>query len=355
MAFDFDVFVSYAQSDIEFARHVVSWLRESRTRVWFAEEQLVPGSRFRAGLQQGVRECQHLVAILTSAYIQRPWTQRELDLFDLSAGEEDRRILCLQLEDVQIGSLDQVLQVHQRIPWVGRGFDAAGFWLLYCGLTKRPPGPRSEWTKQGKSLRRPTKYDSNVEWQNTQLQITSSPTRFDGPDQAPMTFLDEISKPSSNAILADFLELVESTRAVDVDLINRVLNGTERDWPTTFDQLRSCLRHPSDGGTVVRSKIVELWASGHCQAAAVLALASDRLSVDEFGSWALLDCGLFDVARSFLLFQTMSSTKESEVWFSWAIAEMVWPLLSRAAIKAPAKPCTPIPHVRCISTYGAMR
>jgi len=71
--YSFDVFLSYANTDIEFARQMVDWIRLSGFRVWFDEEQLVPGSRFRSGLQQGLRESQHLVTILTSSYIHRSW------------------------------------------------------------------------------------------------------------------------------------------------------------------------------------------------------------------------------------------------------------------------------------------
>lgn len=41
-------------------------------------------------LQQGLRESQHMLSVLTAAYCTRPWTQRELDLFDLSADHSDR-------------------------------------------------------------------------------------------------------------------------------------------------------------------------------------------------------------------------------------------------------------------------
>src|SRR5687768_16770335 len=106
--YPFDVFVSYAHQDIEFARQVVHWIRSSGFQVWFDEEQLVPGSRFRAGLQQGLRESQHLVTILTNSYTNRPWTQRELDLFDLTAEHTDRRILAITVGESDLGPLDQV-------------------------------------------------------------------------------------------------------------------------------------------------------------------------------------------------------------------------------------------------------
>ena len=69
--YSFDVFLSYAYQDASFARNLVEWLRRSGYKVWVDEEQLVPGSQFRAGLQQGLRESRHMVVMLTSDYVNR--------------------------------------------------------------------------------------------------------------------------------------------------------------------------------------------------------------------------------------------------------------------------------------------
>jgi hypothetical protein len=151
--FSFDIFLSYAHQDVVFARDLAGWLRECGLAVWLAEEQLVPGSRFRAGLEQGIRESRDLVAVLTEAYSSRPWTQREVDLFDLSADSSERSVLGIQIGETRPSQLDQAFQVAQRVRWNGRNFDPEGMWLLYCGIRRRGPGPRSQWAIKASSLR----------------------------------------------------------------------------------------------------------------------------------------------------------------------------------------------------------
>jgi hypothetical protein len=148
----FDIFVSYSHEDQTFARDLAGWLRAANLTVWMDEEQLVPGTRFRPALQQGLRESQHLVAIVTASYARRRWTQRELDLFDLLADDENRKIIGVQLDEVDTGPLDQIFLVNQRIDWQAREFNAEAFWLLHCALTSERPGPKRSWLDRGHSL-----------------------------------------------------------------------------------------------------------------------------------------------------------------------------------------------------------
>ena len=141
--FSFDAFVSYAHEDLQFARRLVRWLRNSGFQVWFDIEQLVPGVSFRDGLMRGTRESRHLISLLTASYVARKWTRREVELFDLRADQQDRRILGIEIGSIVAGSLDQVFQINQRIQWKGTGRDDRGFWRLYCGLANQAPGGRS--------------------------------------------------------------------------------------------------------------------------------------------------------------------------------------------------------------------
>ncbi len=150
--FAFDVFLSHAHEDSPFARHMATWLRKCGHSVWLDEEQLIPGSRFRTGLQQGLRESRHMVAVLTASYIERSWAQRELDLFDLDADHRERRPLAIQLFNISNTPLDQIFLVSQRIPWHGESLDIEGLWKLHCGLTGQRPGPHAEWATKGERL-----------------------------------------------------------------------------------------------------------------------------------------------------------------------------------------------------------
>lgn len=150
--FPFDVFISYGGENRAFARRLAGWLRNIQVKVWLDEEQLVPGCRWRDSLKQGLRDSRHLVAVLTPEYVSRPWTQRELDLFDLSADHAQRRLLALEMGQVPESPLDQMFEVTQRIKWQNADFDLEAFWCLSCGLRNCAPSPRNTWAERGKAL-----------------------------------------------------------------------------------------------------------------------------------------------------------------------------------------------------------
>jgi hypothetical protein len=93
-----------------------------------------------------------MVAMLTPEYVSRPWTQREIDLFDLDADRSERKLLAIQIGNLPAGVLDQVFLVYQRILWRGEAFDPEAFWHLNCGLANHRPGPRQEWGNNGLRL-----------------------------------------------------------------------------------------------------------------------------------------------------------------------------------------------------------
>jgi len=305
--FSFDVFVSYAHTDIEFARQMVNWIRLSGFRVWFDEEQLVPGSRFRAGLQQGLRESQHLVTILTSSYTRRPWTQRELDLFDLTAEHTDRRILAITIGQADLGPLDQVLLVHQRIPWQRTDFEGNGFWLLYCGLTNQRPGPRSEWETKGQQLIGKTREDADSA---CYAEIPS------------FVVLDSIA-------LDRYVESNDfGSQSKDIQgLISGCL--FDRDWQSSFTQLQCQIKDIDD--SLIREHLVLPWAVGNAERSAVVSLAMIPQWYGHYAVWPFVDMGCQDTARWFLSTLHLTHPEASEVWFSWVVSEEIWPLLPVAA------------------------
>ncbi len=307
--FSFDVFVSYAHADIEFARCLVNWIRLSGFSVWFDEEQLVPGSRFRAGLQQGLRDSKHLVALLTNSYSTRPWTQREVDLFDLTAEHTHRRLLAVKFGDVDQGPLDQVFLVHQIIDWQGRIFDGQSFWRLYCGLTSQRPGPRAEWSKNGRRLVKKQRRVADIGCSDEDIRIWSRQY---------------------------YLQGIKGTHPRLLDLASQCLLYNHHDWQLPFSQLKTKLREV-DSDTV-RQLLVQPWALGNTELSAVVSLALIPQWYGPDAVWPFVDLGCENIARWFLstLYLTHSQAA-SEIWFSWVISEEAWPLLPLAASRVPVE------------------
>lgn len=307
--YSFDIFLSYAHDDDAFARKLVGWLRHCGYTVWIDDEQLVPGSRFRAGLQQGLRESRDMVAILTPAYVSRPWTQREIDLFDLDADRTERKVLAIQVGDLPAGVVDQVFLVHQRISWKRHSFDPEAFWKLGCGLSRERPGPQEEWKDKGNELlKRPPR----------RLLI-----RFDG---------------IIGAELIPSLDTIDSPLSWLAPLAERALSADTADWRKPFSELREGIRDA--GPDRALRYLIELpWAGGHAELAAVCSLAMISDAPGRwvpYQAWPFVDLSCSAIAGWFLAQCSLADSGPSEIWFSWTASQRRWELLLSAAARAPS-------------------
>lgn len=308
-SYSFDVFLSYARQDISFVRDLVKWLRQSGYKVWIDEEQLVPGSLFCAGIQQGLRESRHIVAILTPEYVNRHWTRREIDLFDLDADHSERRILAIQIGDLPAGPLDQAFIVHQRIRWSGSVFDPEAFWNLNCGLAYRRPGPREEWSANGLRL------------------LEASHSSSYAPDMGRRFALTALQ----DATYADM-----GTKLTG--LAKQVLDAESLSWKESFGELCHEVSQRSRE-SAFRYFIEAPWSTGHAEVAALFSLAmlaDKRVSWREYEPWPFIDLSSFAIAGWFLAQGSLAGRDHSEVWFTWAASQKCWDLMLGAAAKAPS-------------------
>lgn len=300
--YDFDVFLSYASAECGIARKFVQWLRRCGLRVWIDEEQLIPGSRFRVGLQQGLQECRHMVALLSEEYNSRHWTQRELDLFDLDADHTQRRMLGIELGTSVSGILDQVFLVHQRIKWNSERFDPEAFWLLFCGLTNARPGGRENWKRNGAQL-----IESN---------------------QSNPIFTGNSNKQQFQNVVEHFSENVNIEQ-----LVEQILN--EDDWEDAFFQLQGVTKK-LPFNRISNELIAYPWAVGFSEFAAVIALAALPQKHTSYSSWPFLDLSCSEIV-TWCLMPKLFSSFASEIWFSWAISTQSWEALPNAAERAPGR------------------
>ncbi len=334
--FSFDVFLSYANSDADFARKMVAWLRSCGFKVWIDEEQLVPGSRFRAGLEQGLRESKHLLAILTPAYISRSWTQREIDLFDLTADRSARVILGVVIDSIEIDSielekLDQVFQVHQRIKWHGKTLDPDALWFVNCGIRQLRPGVREKWKENGLSLLG----DGSKEKFQMEITTPSNPSGSIAPTAG-----------QANGMRASFEGLAHNTRSTKsiasqglsaneklISYAYRALHAPNSEALGIFSELRSFIAI-SATESAARDESNAAWAIGKPEVTAVLSIAGYPNHLQRYTSWSLMDLGCIELASRFLLgSDLLDQDLNSEIWFSWAVCAKEWRLLKAAAAR----------------------
>lgn len=271
MQYPFDIFFSYSHKDLNRARFIVNKLREIGFKIWFAEEQLPPGSRFRSHLEQGIRESQHLVSFITDSYVKRSWTQREVDLFDLKASAQDRRILGLETNEFSKANfdiLDQVFKVHQRIKWKNKNVDYTALWHLYCGILSKGPGIKSDWVNNGKSLLGRNKLKKSI------------PTKEQKDSR--------------------------STLAYNLDV-------TDINYEVNFKNLKGYLRQINP--IRIDEMIRNYWAEGKPDYGLLLTLGSSltRESAYEYRIWCCVDLGLQDLANKLISFKSLIGHQQSEV------------------------------------------
>lgn len=76
-----DVFVSYASEDKDFARELVEALENWGVRVWFDENVLQIGDSLRRSIDFGLANSSYGVLVVSSKFLKKEWTKRELDGF----------------------------------------------------------------------------------------------------------------------------------------------------------------------------------------------------------------------------------------------------------------------------------
>lgn len=91
---EWDVFVSHASEDKEdFARPLAQALKNRDLRVWFDEFTLRVGDSLRRAIDTGLARSRYGVVIISPAFLNKEWPQRELD--GLVAREADGRKVIL--------------------------------------------------------------------------------------------------------------------------------------------------------------------------------------------------------------------------------------------------------------------
>ncbi len=74
-----DIFMSHASPDKRWVRGLVTALREADVTVWFDEDCLEWGEDLQRGINQGLKNCRKVIAVLSKPYLaERKWTEAEI-------------------------------------------------------------------------------------------------------------------------------------------------------------------------------------------------------------------------------------------------------------------------------------
>jgi hypothetical protein len=75
-----DAFLSYASNDLEKAKRLVAELRKGGLRVWFDQDEVMPGDDIDEQISGGISRARHYVLCLSPSFEKRPptsWVRKE--------------------------------------------------------------------------------------------------------------------------------------------------------------------------------------------------------------------------------------------------------------------------------------
>jgi len=106
------VFISHAHEDRDIARQFADGLKKNGIEVWFDGYSLVVGKSLSQQIDDGLRACDFGIVIISKAFFEKSWTQRELGaLVARATSRKDQRNIILPVwhqvtgEDVRNFSL----------------------------------------------------------------------------------------------------------------------------------------------------------------------------------------------------------------------------------------------------------
>jgi hypothetical protein len=84
------VFISYSYSDLSFVRRLVKDLKASDIKVWYSEEQLLPGDKISEKIVCAIKESRWVLAILPTTGNPKNWLNFELGIAIKTAKARNR-------------------------------------------------------------------------------------------------------------------------------------------------------------------------------------------------------------------------------------------------------------------------
>ncbi len=93
-------FISYSSQDAIFARQLHNDLQMNGVRVWFAQEDLKIGDKFRSSIEDAIRIYDKLIVILSENSVTSEWVEREVEsAFEKEGHDKQLVVFPIRLDD----------------------------------------------------------------------------------------------------------------------------------------------------------------------------------------------------------------------------------------------------------------
>lgn len=113
-----NVFLSHSTQDVETAREIAAAIREAGGDVWMAPDSIMPGASYNEAIVAGLRGCDILAILVSSASNASRHVAREVALAD----DNGKRIVPIRIEAVEPSDgLSYYLGLAQWVEWHAHG------------------------------------------------------------------------------------------------------------------------------------------------------------------------------------------------------------------------------------------
>ena len=106
------IFISYANPDADFAARLAADLRQRGFDIWMAPDSILPGEKWVAAIERGLRESGIFLLVLSPAGIDSKWVSQETQVAIMLENEGQMRIYPLRVQRAEVPLL---LSTRQHI------------------------------------------------------------------------------------------------------------------------------------------------------------------------------------------------------------------------------------------------
>ena len=97
------VFISHAHQDKKFVNKLAEELKANNIDVWFDEFELKPGDNIIQMIENGIKECDYVIAVFSKSYSNSDWAKKELNAFAIKElSNKTNNILPILIEDCKL-------------------------------------------------------------------------------------------------------------------------------------------------------------------------------------------------------------------------------------------------------------
>ena len=89
-----DAFISYSSNDKEKVARLVTELKANGVKIWFDEDQILPGDDLLEKMTEGISRCKKYIVCLSPSFEKKPptsWVKKEFKMAILKENREQRR------------------------------------------------------------------------------------------------------------------------------------------------------------------------------------------------------------------------------------------------------------------------